>query len=71
MRTGRQQGHLAVHRAQVPAQPDGTLGDRNGIFCGALEHKMGIHGSATCQMVLEGAWARWWASPTRAWRRCS
>jgi len=35
--------------------PDGTLGDRNGIFCGALEHKMGIHGSATCQMVLDGA----------------
>ncbi len=37
------------------ANPDGTLGDRNGIFCGALEHKMGIHGSATCQMVLDGA----------------
>ena len=35
--------------------PDGTLGDRNGIHCGALEHKMGIHGSATCQMVLDGA----------------
>jgi len=35
--------------------PDGTLADRNGIFCGALEHKMGIHGSATCQMVLDGA----------------
>ena len=35
--------------------PDGTLGDRNGIFCGALEHKMGIHGNATCQMVLDGA----------------
>ena len=35
--------------------PDGTLADRNGIFCGALEHKMGIHGNATCQMVLDGA----------------
>ena len=35
--------------------PDGSLGSRNGIFCGSLEHKMGIHGNATCQMVLDGA----------------
>jgi len=34
---------------------DGSLGDRNGIYCGGLEHKMGIHGNATCQMVLDGA----------------
>ncbi|MEY4415278.1 MAG: hypothetical protein RIQ53_2571, partial [Pseudomonadota bacterium] len=34
---------------------DGTLGGRNNIYCGGLEHKMGIHGNATCQMVLEGA----------------
>jgi len=34
---------------------DGSLGARNGIHCGALEHKMGIHGNATCQMILEGA----------------
>ena len=35
--------------------PDGTLGARNPITCGALEHKMGIHGNATCQMNLDGA----------------
>jgi hypothetical protein len=34
---------------------DGSLGERNGIYCGGIEHKMGIHGSATCQMVLDGA----------------
>jgi alkylation response protein AidB-like acyl-CoA dehydrogenase len=34
---------------------DGSLGERNGIYCGGLEHKMGINGSATCQMVLENA----------------
>jgi alkylation response protein AidB-like acyl-CoA dehydrogenase len=34
---------------------DGSLGERNGIYCGGLEHKMGIKGSATCQMVLDGA----------------
>ncbi len=35
--------------------PDGSLGERNGIYCGGLEHKMGIHGNATAQMVLDGA----------------
>ncbi len=34
---------------------DGSLGERNSIYCGGLEHKMGIHGNATCQMVLDGA----------------
>ncbi len=34
---------------------DGSVGARNGIYCGGLEHKMGIHGNATCQMVLDGA----------------
>jgi len=34
---------------------DGSLGSRNGIYCGGLEHKMGIHGNATCQMVLDEA----------------
>ncbi len=27
---------------------DGSLGERNAINCGGLEHKMGIHGNATC-----------------------
>jgi hypothetical protein len=34
---------------------DGSLGDRNPIFCAGLEHKMGIHGNATAQIVIEGA----------------
>jgi 3-(methylsulfanyl)propanoyl-CoA dehydrogenase len=34
---------------------DGSLGDRNGIWCGGLEHKMGIHGNATAQIVLDDA----------------
>ncbi|GAC1390357.1 MAG: acyl-CoA dehydrogenase C-terminal domain-containing protein [Variovorax sp.] len=34
---------------------DGSIGSRNGIYCGGLEHKMGIHGNATAQIVLEGA----------------
>ncbi len=34
---------------------DGSLGERNPIFCGALEEKMGIHGNATAQLNLDGA----------------
>jgi hypothetical protein len=36
-------------------RPDGSMGERNPIYCTALEHKMGIHGSATCQIDLDGA----------------
>ena len=34
---------------------DGSVGARNGIYCGGLEHKMGINGNATAQIVLDGA----------------
>ena len=34
---------------------DGTIGDRNQVVCGALEHKMGIHGNATCLLNFDGA----------------
>jgi len=34
---------------------DGSLGERNAIYCTALEHKMGIHANATCQLSLDGA----------------
>ena len=35
--------------------PDGSLGARNGVSCGKLEEKMGIHGNATCVMNYDGA----------------
>ena len=34
---------------------DGTPGDRNSVSCGAIEHKMGIHGNATCVMNYDEA----------------
>ena len=34
---------------------DGSLGERNGIAAGAIEHKMGIHACSTCVMNLDGA----------------
>ncbi|MGQ7829050.1 acyl-CoA dehydrogenase C-terminal domain-containing protein [Altererythrobacter sp. Z27] len=34
---------------------DGSLGDRNGVSCGSIEHKMGIHGNSTCVLNYDGA----------------
>ena len=38
----------------IPAA-DGSAGERNALACGSLEHKMGIHGNATCVMNFDGA----------------
>jgi alkylation response protein AidB-like acyl-CoA dehydrogenase len=45
---------FAVPKHKVDRQT-GTMGERNALRCGALEHKMGIHGSATCVMNFDGA----------------
>ncbi len=34
---------------------DGSLGARNGVTCGSIEHKMGIHGNSTCVMNYDNA----------------
>ncbi|WP_066805281.1 acyl-CoA dehydrogenase C-terminal domain-containing protein [Moraxella oblonga] len=34
---------------------DGTVGERNGVSCGSIEHKMGINSSATCVMNFDNA----------------
>ena len=34
---------------------DGSLGASNGVSCGSIEEKMGIHGNATCVMNYDGA----------------
>jgi alkylation response protein AidB-like acyl-CoA dehydrogenase len=52
------QGSKGISLFIVPkfnVNADGSLGTRNGIYCGSLEHKMGIHGNATAQIVLEDA----------------
>ncbi|WP_129792730.1 acyl-CoA dehydrogenase C-terminal domain-containing protein [Sphingosinicella sp. CPCC 101087] len=35
--------------------PDGTLGERNGVVCGSIEEKMGIHGNSTCLLNYDDA----------------
>lgn len=34
---------------------DGSLGARNTLSCGSIEHKMGIHANSTCVMNYDGA----------------
>jgi alkylation response protein AidB-like acyl-CoA dehydrogenase len=40
---------------KLKVNADGSLGERNAVTCGSIEHKMGIKGSATCVMNFDGA----------------
>ncbi|WP_406828452.1 acyl-CoA dehydrogenase C-terminal domain-containing protein [Microbulbifer sp. ARAS458-1] len=40
---------------KILVNEDGSLGERNGVSCGSIEHKMGIKASATCAMNFDGA----------------
>ncbi|SDJ24102.1 hypothetical protein SAMN05216189_101476 [Pseudomonas delhiensis] len=40
---------------KVLVNEDGSLGERNAVSCGSIEHKMGIKASATCVMNFDGA----------------
>jgi alkylation response protein AidB-like acyl-CoA dehydrogenase len=40
---------------KMMVKDDGSLGARNGVSCGSIEEKMGIHGNATCVMNYDGA----------------
>ena len=40
---------------KVMVNADGSLGERNAVSCGSIEHKMGIKASATCVMNFDGA----------------
>src|SRR6516164_6710074 len=40
---------------KIKVKDDGSLGARNGVACGSIEEKMGIHGNATCVMNYDDA----------------
>jgi hypothetical protein len=40
---------------KVMVNADGSLGQRNALSCGSIEHKMGIKASSTCVMNFDGA----------------
>ena len=42
---------------KVIVNADGSLGERNAVTCGSIEHKMGIRASATAVLNFEGATA--------------
>lgn len=37
---------------------NGSVGERNGVRCGSIEHKMGIHANSTCVMNYDDAWGQ-------------
>jgi len=52
------QGTKGISLFIVPkfnVEASGEAGDRNGVSCGSIEHKMGIHGNATCVMNFDNA----------------
>lgn len=55
---GAPEGVKGISLFVVPkflVKEDGSLGERNAVSCGSIEHKMGIHGNATCVMNYDGA----------------
>ncbi|KZE36260.1 acyl-CoA dehydrogenase C-terminal domain-containing protein [Chelatococcus daeguensis] len=55
---GAPEGTKGISLFVVPkrlVKGDGSLGAANGVSCGSIEHKMGIHGNATCVMNYDGA----------------
>ena len=40
---------------KLKVEEDGSATEANGVTCGSIEHKMGIHGSSTCVMNFDGA----------------
>ena len=50
---------------RVMLRADGTLGPRNAISASRIEDKMGIHGSPTCEMRLDGATGYLLGAPER------
>ncbi len=40
---------------KILPKADGSLGARNGVTCGSIEEKMGIHGNSTCVMNYDGS----------------
>ncbi|MEO0675454.1 MAG: acyl-CoA dehydrogenase family protein, partial [Pseudomonadota bacterium] len=40
---------------KVMVKDDGDLGERNGVSCGSIEEKMGIHANSTCVMNYDDA----------------
>lgn len=53
---------------KVLINEDGSLGERNNIACGSIEHKMGIHASPTCVMNYDKAKATLVGEPHKGLR---
>lgn len=52
---GAPEGTKGISLFIVPRHRPDALNESNGVSCGSLEHKMGIHGNATCVMNFDEA----------------
>lgn len=55
---GAPDGNQGISLFVVPRNmiaEDGSVGERNAVSCGSIEHKMGIHANATCVMNYDAA----------------
>ncbi|HXZ54011.1 MAG TPA: acyl-CoA dehydrogenase [Burkholderiales bacterium] len=55
---GAPEGVKGISMLLVPKflpNPDGSIGERNGVQCASIEHKLGIHASPTAVLVYENA----------------
>lgn len=55
---GAPKGTKGISLFLVPkfnVKEDGSIGASNGVVCGSIEEKMGIHGNATCELNYDGA----------------
>jgi len=55
---GSPEGSKGISLFIVPkfnVNDDGSVGDRNAVTCGSIEHKMGINANATCVINFDGA----------------
>ncbi len=65
---GAPQGTKGISLFIVPkfnVNDDGSVGERNAVTCGSIEHKMGIKASATCVMNFDKAKGYLIAEPNR------
>lgn len=52
---GAPEGTKGISLFIVPKHRSDALNESNGVSCGSIEHKMGIHGNATCVINFDGA----------------
>ena len=68
---GKRQGNILFVVPKFLVGKDGAVGARNGVSCGSIEEKMGIHGNSTCVMNYDDATGWLVGEANRGLTQCS